>query len=265
MGKLRYLLSRFKFYVKKILKKQDYIFNSKIQDLVFTLSENGFVVIPNFYTEEECNFMKNEIDLLILKRENDNRVWKDRYSSDYRCFGAEDDSEEISAYFNNQFLNSVADNYFKTKMSCCNTLAARIKYVDGNVGSGQGWHRDSNQMQFKAMVYITDVENKDGPFQLISGSHKLKNILNSINIINYDGLNTRFESCKIEKLISLQPENYNLFLGKAGTLILFDSSTIHTGSPLSYGGERYALTNYYMPSYENVKAQRNVFINAHIK
>ena len=36
------------------------------------------------------------------------------------------------------------------------------------------------------------------------------------------------------------------FTAKAGTLILFDSSTIHRGAPIT-AGTRYALTNYYYP------------------
>ena len=65
MGKLRYLFSRVKFLIKKTLQKQDYIFNADVQDLVCTISENGFAVIPNFYSQSECKFLKDEIDLSL--------------------------------------------------------------------------------------------------------------------------------------------------------------------------------------------------------
>jgi ectoine hydroxylase-related dioxygenase (phytanoyl-CoA dioxygenase family) len=78
-----------------------------------------------------------------------------------------------------------------------------------------------------------------------------------------NGINTRFTASQINKVINHKPEEHIFLTGKAGTLILFDSSTIHAGAALKEGGRRYALTNYYMPSYENINAQRNVFLNSH--
>jgi hypothetical protein len=265
MNKLRYIISKFKFLSKKLLLRQEYIFDKDVQEIVRMVNANGFAVIKNYYSEQDCNLLRKEIDKLIEKRDKENFVWKDPYAADYRCFGAEEDSEIISKFYNDKFLNSIANNYFKAKMACCNTLAGRIFYKNGNFGSGQGWHRDSNQTQFKALIYINDVDYKDGPFQLITASHKFQNILKHIDLMGYDGVNTRFTSEQVKKVVNIEPESIKLFTATAGTLIVFDSSTIHTGAPLTEGGQRYALTNYYMPSYQDVKAQRSVFLNAHKK
>lgn len=265
MGKLTYEISRLRFYIKKVLKKHKYTVEGDVRCLVNEISKNGFAVVQNFYTEQECFLLREELDKLIEKRINENTVWIDKAASDYRCFGAEDDSNLIARFHNDKFLNAVADNYFRAKMTCSNTLAAKIIYKDNNIGSGQGWHRDGNQLQFKALIYLSDVEYKDGPFQIFSGSHKRLNILKHIELMRYDGKNTRFTNEQIEKIMRDTPEQYKILMGKAGTVVLFDSSTIHAGLPLSAGGGRYALTNYYMPSYEDVNAQRNVFMNAHKK
>jgi hypothetical protein len=265
MNRLRYCISRIRFLVKKIVKKQSYIYDDKVQDLVRAITQDGFAVVPNFYTEQECSLLRDGIDNLVIERNKKDMLWEDPSAADKRCFGAEEDNQLIAGYFSNRFLNSVADNYFGAKMTCSNTLASKIIYREGNSGSGQGWHRDGNQMQFKALVYLSDADLKDGPFQIIRASHKVKKIFQHIKIMDYDGLNSRFTSHQIGKVLSYEPHNHEVLEGKAGTLVLFDSSAIHSGSPLTFGGGRYALTNYYMPSYEDITGQRAVFLNAHKK
>ena len=263
MSTLKYNISRFRFYLKKILKKESFEYNEKVQDIVSQIKENGFAIVADFYTQDECSMLRDEIDNLIIKRKNENRLWEDPYDADKRCFAAEEDSKLIEKFFKNNFLNSVADNYFKAKMTCSNTLAARIQYRNGNVGSGQGWHRDGNNMQFKAIVYLSDVDLKDGPFQIIQGSHKPKAIKRHIKLMNHDGVELRMNNKQIEEIKKIEPNNYKVLIAKAGTLVFADTSTIHTGMALSEGGERYTLFNYYYPSYENIEARRKIFKNAH--
>ena len=54
---------------------------------------------------------------------------------------------------------------------------------------------------------------------------------------------TRFSE---EDIKSLSNEKKITLTGNAGTLILFDGSLIHRGTPI-LKGKRYALTNYYFP------------------
>jgi len=261
MGKLKYLISQKKFKLGKFLRKKKYVYDDKIQDIVNQVKEKGFAVVPNFYTHEECTSLRTEIDKLIIKKDKDNSLWTDSQGADKRCFAAEDDSELIKKYHTNEYLNSVADNVFEAKMTCSNTLAAKIEYKDKNIGSGGGWHRDGNHFQFKAIVYLSDVEIKDGPFQILEGSHKPNNILEHIDIMSHDGENLRFTNEQVEKVIKQNNDKYKVLTAKAGTLVFADVSAIHTGMPLSEGGERYTLFNYYYPSYENIEKRKKLFQN----
>ena len=263
MGTLKYMISRKKFEAGKLLRKEKYEHDEKVQDIVKQVKENGFAVVPNFYSADECAILREEVDRLVEKLENEKRLWIDPSGADKRCFAAEDDSKLIAKYYNNEFLNSVADNVFEAKMTCSNTLAANISYKEGNIGSGQGWHRDGNHFQFKAIVYLSDVEVKDGPFQIIQGSHKPTDIKRDIKIMGHDGVHLRFSDEQIKKLIDNNPDNYKVLTAPAGTLVFADVSTIHTGMPLSEDGERYTLFNYYYPSYEDIKARRETFKNAY--
>jgi len=263
MGILKYSISRSKYEIGKYLRKKKYTINKDIQDTVIQIKENGYALVPDFYTQQECADLRNEIDGLIKKRTQQKSLWVDPYGSDKRCFAAEDDSKLIETFYSNKYLKSVADNVFEAEMLCSNTLAARVDYKGGNIGSGQGWHRDGNHFQFKALVYLSDVEIKDGPFNLIIGSHKTKSILENIKINKHDGLNCRFTSQEIDKIISKKINTIRTFTAKAGTVVLFDSSCIHAGGTLTRGGLRYALTNYYFPSYVDMDARKEMFKNAH--
>lgn len=265
MGTGKYIFSKVKFELGKLLRKQSYIYNDKVQEIVKKIKENGFAVVPDFYTQEECLALKKEVDKLVEKRREEKKLWIDPFGADKRCFAAEDDSELIAKYNKNKFCNSVADNVFEGKIECSNTLAAHIEYKEGNIGSGQGWHRDGNHFQFKAIVYLSDVEVKDGPFQIMQGSHKPKNILRDINLVNHDGVNLRFSDNQVQKLVEKYPDNYKVLTAKAGTLVFADTSALHTGMKLSKNGNRYTLFNYYYPSYEDIEARKNMFKNTYKK
>jgi hypothetical protein len=60
--------------------------------------------------------------------------------------------------------------------------------------------------------------------------------------------NTRFTVEEINELIKKDPERLLTFTAKAGTLLFVDTSLLHRGAPIKKGS-RYALTNYYYPSY----------------
>ena len=69
----------------------------------------------------------------------------------------------------------------------------------------------------------------------------------------------KFVGCRIpnNKIQMLNSKRKKIITGKAGTLIIVDTSLIHRGRPLK-NGKRYALTNYYYPYYQ-VNKMKNHF------
>lgn len=258
---LKNIRGRLAFENRKRKYKEQYRIDHNLDKIVTDLRNNSFSVIPNYYSEEKCTQLRNEIDILIEMRRKNNNLWVDDFDADKRCFAAETDSEMISEYYNDPFLLSVAENYFGGKMENSNTLAARIDYKPGNIGSGQGWHRDGNHFQFKAIIYLCDVELENGPFQIVNGSHKFSRVLRDTLIMGAEPLNTRFSDDQVQKLINKHPDDYKILTAKAGTLVFADVSSIHTGKPLMEGGYRYTLFNYYYPSYDNLEERREFFKN----
>lgn len=209
------------------------------------LNKNGVVAIPDFFSKEECDLYRTEIDKLLIKHEG--KYWVDDEASDHRIYGAERVSDLMAKYGYNQKLQSVGENYLNTELKLTMCLAAKLVFKENNKGSGGGWHRDSvNVNEFKAILYLSDVEEENGPFTYLLGSHDDTNVINSINFcgIQYGQLRlTEEEVLKIEKKFNLKKTT---FTAKAGTLILVDTRGIHIGSPIKKGA-RYALTNYYSP------------------
>ena len=82
----------------------------------------------------------------------------------------------------------------------------------------------------------------NGPFQIIPSSSQLSKIL-KIDNKNYCKL--RYENSEINEYLK-NGEKLKTIIGQAGTMILFDGSNLHRGSPIE-DGLRYSLTNYYFP------------------
>jgi hypothetical protein len=227
-----------------------------IDDYVSKLKKNGYVIINNFLNKENCKLIIKEINNFYDKYPN--KVWEDKIKSEYRIHGAEKVSINIKNFFINPLLNMVGTVCFNGKLSNLMTMANRIVSAANNLGSGGGWHKDDVEFQYKAILYLIDVNDNNGPFQLIKHSNKFKFIIKDCLKYKMKINETRLSEKKINEIISMEPERLKTITGSAGTLILVDTSLIHRGRPL-VSGLRYALTNYYYPSYK-LKSMQNHFL-----
>lgn len=210
-------------------------------DIVNNLRRYGYFKIENYLSQDQCEKMCIEIDHLINIKHP--KLIVDEQQSDHRLNGINNISNEINLFTNDKFIYDIARTLSDREELPRFTLGALLKYTEGNLGSGAGWHRDSLGFQFKAMVYLSNVNEKTGAFQYYSKSHrkfyKFSNYL--INLSKGFTDLVRYSNSKIE---SLNENNLVTFNAPAGTLILFNSSGIHRGSPIKEGS-RYAITNYY--------------------
>ena len=109
-----------------------------------------------------------------------------------------------------------------------------------NISSGGGWHIDSKEKQYKALLYLNDVDSKNGPFVFI------KNTASGLGINNTPGdkSQTRYLNETIINSNLIDKTNIIEILGKAGTCILVNTNNINNGKIIEEG-IRYSLTNYY--------------------
>lgn len=214
--------------------------SKEFSNCIKTLRRDGVAVAPFSWDNKLTRNSLQKIESLMCDSK--------KFGSDFRYFDIQTKSDEIFNTFSfNPEIMSLARAYMRLNPNLDTTLGAKLTYEKDNLGSGQGWHRDSYTPQFKAMVYLTDVDKQNGPFEYVSQSHKYSHIWQSIKDNTYNkkyANNSRFTHEEVIEFCRRRSLQRRVFEGQSGTIILFDSRGLHRGSPI-HGGLRYALTNYY--------------------
>jgi hypothetical protein len=232
-----------KYNIKDMMRKNGAAPEERVVAITQKLRSEGYVVIPGYYNAEQCAFAKSEIDRLIC--EQPDALQKDKTGSDRRIFGGERASVAARAFHDDVFCSSIGKAYRRGPLKNFSTLCARLTATEGNLGSGQGWHRDAFYFQYKSMVYLSDVGPDNGPFELLPGSHRVMNVVRDTLMGRLaPPPASRITEEQVARLLEYAPGRAVSLPAAAGTLVLFDSSTIHRGMPIKTG-TRYAMTNYF--------------------
>jgi Phytanoyl-CoA dioxygenase (PhyH) len=228
----------------------------EIRQLQDQLKSSGVVAIPGYWSDDECADGRSEIDRLLV--EYPDVVQRNSGGSDKRMFGVEAVSERLARFHDDALLLAVGERLGGFALYNFATLGARIDATSANNGSGDGWHRDAHDFQFKAILYLSDVSEPNGPFEYLPGSQLKWRAVFDTAIGNLPPApSSRYEPALIDKMLTRSPFKIERYLGKAGTLLLVNTSGIHRGRPLR-AGSRYALTNYY---YDPYQIDRNRVLN----
>lgn len=216
---------------------------SKRSSIVDSISEDGITVLPNFIPQEQCKLLCDKIDELI--ESNSINVWRDNLGSDERIYFANEIDSEFNSIYENEKIRNVLRNYTGTDKPQGMLLAARIKFKENNVGSGGGWHRDSPiTHQFKAICYLNDVEDSNGPFQYIKRSHNKVNTIKSCLTKIFKPGQYRYNEQEVNCYLESTDSKVISVTGEAGTVAFADTKGIHRGKPLEQG-VRYVLFCYF--------------------
>jgi len=249
----------------KKVKNKNYEKNQLDEKVLRKLNTEGIVIIENFFTKELCDEIISSIDKYIEDRrdfianvkkkvaenqqykfgvpmDDGSAFWVDEAEADVRIVHAEKINEIINEkFFLNDTLINIGEQILQAKLARDFTMANRISFKQYNLGSGGGWHRDNGyQNGFKALIYLNDVTNENGPFEYIKRSFTLKNHLFDFPYPD----KYQFTEKEIADYVAKNTNLYSCVIGKAGTLVLFNTNAIHRGKPVK-DGVRYAITNYY--------------------
>lgn len=222
------------------------------------INKNGVAVIPNYYSSEKCDLIHSEID--EMNKNSSIKKWYDNDQADSRVFAAHKYSDQILGFHEDSFLREIGEAYTKNELINSHTMAGKIVAKENNLGSGGGWHRDSvYPIQYKSIAYLTDVEENNGPFEYILGSHKKSTILKSILENNFNAHQNRMTPEQVDDFSLKNPDlERQIFTAKKGTVIVVDTSGIHRGMPIK-ADERYALTNYYFLKHQYTEKIKKKF------
>lgn len=209
--------------------------------------DQGFAVLPSYFDAAWCekciaefHDMKECHPSFVQSREDD------------RIFGCENVSETFARFHDDKFLQSIADQYYGETAKINVSLVNHVEPTKGSVlGSGGDWHRDRMIRQFKALVYLKDVTDENGPFQYIVGSNTHHHAQFKVDtaVTGMPQNATRLTDKDVQPLVDRDPSRLKTFTAPKGTVVLVDTSGIHRGMPIK-DGERYAMFNYYIPASE---------------
>lgn len=225
------------------------------------LQLKGAVMIPNFLSDNQCNTIKASMDAAIhefqgvkeevtkaemskfgWERPGGYSVWKDIHESDFRIFHAEKLNDEIEKFYSNQHLLDIGSEYLKADLHVKFTMCGRLEFKPENLGSGGGWHRDMKfRRGFKAMVYLTDVDENDGPFQFLPGSASSNYHISHV----LEKEQYQFTHQEVLRFLKEDESKIVSCVAPKGTLLIFETNMIHRGKPIAEGRSRYAMTNYH--------------------
>jgi len=200
--------------------------------------------VPDYLPKAECTSI---VDILNDYYARADAIVHHRGASDERIFGAEHVAPEILAFKASALCFEVARAFMASEQCCLFTMANRLqKRHEKPARSGGRWHRDRTKRQFKAMLYLVDVTPEMGPFSIFprSGVNNLAEYAREIQQSSFAFTKVRWNDTEIEPFLDLALPRLETMVAPAGTLVLFDSSLIHSGQP-NTAGVRYALTNYY--------------------
>ena len=103
--------------------------------------------------------------------------------------------------------------------------------------SGGGWHKDNLTPGVKALVYLDAVTPHNGPFTMLLGYDDRR-----VAALPGRG-GRRYAEAAVARAVA-EGARAQPLLAPAGTVIVFETSSIHRGAPAT-AGVRHALTNYY--------------------
>lgn len=230
-------------YRKCLLRATKNIIN-KNRKILNEINQNSFFILTNFFDQNEINILNEDFDKLFRSQKKKlYNYYIDKEESDERVFNFQDFTKNADIVLNNDLISNIYKGITGRISYQTTVMANKVEYKENNKGSGGGWHKDSPiRTQFKAFIYLNDVNANNGPLEIIKGSHSLSfSIKNSFP--NLFDKKYRFSNEEIESNREFVQKK-EMLCGKAGTLILANTKAIHRGKPI-LEGYRKALTVYF--------------------
>lgn len=216
-----------------------------VREAIDSINDVGFFAIDNFFNAEEVQELATALRNEICDNPS---LLHPSTPFDKRLHGIENVNPIFQKFTRNTLLHDIACCYLGEQADVAFTLGAILEAAPGNPGSGGGWHRDNFTRQFKTMIYLSDVGPDDGPFQIVGQSHHFVQTVRDNYLLRQTYGDSRISDAAVMNMLAATDiSRLHTLTGKAGTVLLFDSSTVHRGSPIKRG-ERLALTNYFFPA-----------------
>jgi len=219
--------------------------DTRMQEAREALLVSGCCVVPDFLDAPTVDLLATKAAALYSTHAQ--YVSLESKGSDRRIYGADRVCSELELQGPMDWVDALSRAFYLAAQVPWFQMLGRITYSGDNLGSGSGWHRDSPfSHQFKAILYLSDVSEENGPFEYLPGSHRFERLRLTSRLLNVPLHKYRFSDEQVEELERLSGTPRMSVIGRRGSLVLIDSRGLHRGRPLR-SGERMAVTRYYFP------------------
>ena len=186
------------------------------------LRRDGIVMLPDFVPADAVLEMQRVIDESI----RDGRFRKPAGTTDadaariarLNIIDPTLHSARFIQYALNEFLVSVVNAYVGCDLFVSGISVYRTQPVPDPPAGSFLWHYDNTPLQVKAICYLTDVTESDGPLVFVPGTHRRRSTAST------------FEETRIDEA-SIGSRERMVCVGKMGTVCLVDTSGVHRAQP----------------------------------
>lgn len=207
---------------------------------------DGFAVVPGYWDRERALAMKDKVEEFLKPGADQEypegawlRFWDNR---DYdqgvrRLYHVEKVIPELTEFRHDPFVFDIVNAYYRQQFHSGLLMFQHNTQSNANT---RYFHVDAFSREFKAFLYLEDVDMGNGPFTYIRGTHRshVRRIGKQLQG-NENGSPTSFHENDVASLLGKEVK----LTAPAGTLILTDVRGLHRGSP-QIDRSRSVLVNY---------------------
>lgn len=201
--------------------------SSQEAEILAKLRADRIVALPGFLSPEQVADMRDAIDQAINDKQfyvGPGKFGFNKQGLDLENVGRLNvidptmHSPEFIRFALNPLIRRVIDQYLGVNSLLAGIAAYRTKPTPNHPKGAFHWHYDNAYLQVKAIAYLTDVSEENGPFAYIPNTWKRRQVANT------------YEETRIQDE-DVAAGSYINCVGKAGTVLIVDTQIIHRATP----------------------------------
>lgn len=212
-------------------RHQYYGMSQEVYDALETLKRDGIVILPEFVDPNAVTEMRRVVDESITQGRFRYGGGKIGFEEPPPNAGSIARMNVLDAtlcsrcfirYALDDFIVKVVNAYLGLDSILAGIVAYRTQPTQTSPKESFLWHYDNTPLQVKAICYLTEVAEDDGPLAFVTGTHRRRSVA-----ATYE--ETRYDESKIPV------EGRILCVGKPGTVLIVDTSGVHRAMPNKRG------------------------------
>jgi hypothetical protein len=224
--------------------------------LVASLRADGYVVVPSFWPHERALEMKTRLEAFLAEGKSKDFEsgaylrFRDNVTYDEgvrRLYHVDKEVPDLAEFRNDPMIGRIVEAYYGHPY---HSGVLMYQYNTKSNANTRYHHVDAFSKEFKAFLYLDDVDEGNGPFAYIPGTQRA-HLRRIVKQLREGSSATGFTNEELKGSIGREVK----LVGEAGTLILADVRGFHRGTP-QLDRSRSVLVNYLYESPDEIELER---------